>query len=116
MAACGLFLFLQASTVALSQGPTQDVTIKLPGAKLPPVGFSHSSHVDGQKLQCALCHHLDPAQPKACTTCHKPEAEGKTPSAKESFHQQCVTCHKEQAGKAKKPDKIPTKCNGCHKR
>jgi hypothetical protein len=108
-----LFLVFAGLGLGICQGPSQDITIKLQNAKLSPVNFSHASHVDKQKIKCAVCHHADPAKPKACTTCHKLEPQDKTPSAKEAFHQQCITCHKQQADKA---GKVPTKCNECHKR
>ena len=94
----------------------ETVTIKLDGAKLPPVTFSHTIHVEKTKLECVACHHkdTDPKQPGACTKCH-PVAEGKgeAPGAKDAFHKQCQTCHKESSAKGVK---APTKCNECHKK
>jgi hypothetical protein len=101
--------------LGVSESLAQDALIKLQNAKLPPVTFSHTAHVDKQKIGCATCHHKDSGKPKACATCHKIETSDKTPSAKEAFHERCRTCHKEQADKGGKTGRVPTKCNDCHK-
>lgn len=113
-----LILALLCTTLGYgaSVSVAQDKVIKVENAKLPPVSFSHSLHVDKQKVECAVCHHSDPKKPKACTTCHKLEVQGRTPSAKEAFHGKCVTCHKGQAKKGGNSAQAPTRCNDCHKR
>jgi hypothetical protein len=80
------------------------------------VKFGHKKHVD-LKFECVKCHHelkgKKPGEaPKACNTCHKEKAEGKTPSAKDAYHKDCRSCH-EEASKSKKPAG-PTACNKCH--
>jgi hypothetical protein len=110
----GVFLLLYASTVVYAaDNPTQPLVIKVEGAKMAPVTFSHATHVEKEKLECVKCHHKDPQSPKACTTCHGKEAKGKTPTVKEAFHTQCQGCHKEMVAKGVV---APTKCNECHKK
>ncbi len=99
-------LFFAALSYGASLSPAQDIVIKVrPYTKLQPVIFSHGTHVDRQKIECATCHHKDPAEPKACTTCHSAEGQGKALSAKEALHGNCRTCHKEQ---------VASKCHDCH--
>lgn len=102
-----VLLFLMVATgYATSDCPAKDVIIKArPNMKLQPVPFSHTTHVDKQKIDCAVCHHKDAAKPKACTTCHKIEGQEEATSAKEPFHGKCRTCHKEQ---------VTIKCYYCH--
>ncbi|OPY64704.1 MAG: Acidic cytochrome c3 precursor [Syntrophorhabdaceae bacterium PtaU1.Bin034] len=115
MVAFSVFSLLFASVAAFAQQtPKEPIAVKLEGAKMPPVTFSHQSHVDKAKIACVKCHHKDPDAPKACVTCHGvKQAKDKAPLAKEAFHTQCITCHKESAAKGVK---APTKCNECHKK
>ncbi len=79
---------------------------------MAPVTFSHTSHVDKAKIDCAKCHHKDAQNPKACTECHGvKQAKDNAPLAKDAFHNQCQNCHKQLKG-----IKAPTKCNECHKK
>jgi hypothetical protein len=108
--------FLAVGFVSAQKAMPDTVTIKLEGAKMPPVAFSHPAHVDKAKVDCAVCHHKDkdPKQPAACTTCHDvKDAKGKAPAAKDAFHNRCQTCHKDMTAKGKT---APTKCNECHKK
>ena len=92
------------------------VTIKLEGAKMPPVTFSHKAHIEKAKIDCAVCHHKDkdPKAPEACVKCHDvKEVKNGASTAKDAFHKQCIDCHKEGA---KKGVVAPVKCNECHKR
>jgi hypothetical protein len=92
------------------------VTLKLEGAKMAPVPFSHLTHVKKAKVECAVCHHKDkdPKEARACTTCHQAtEGKNNAPAAKDAFHKKCQTCHKENAAKGVK--NAPTKCAECHK-
>ncbi|HUJ69560.1 MAG TPA: cytochrome c3 family protein [Syntrophorhabdales bacterium] len=111
---CCLFLLLCLSPAAnAADYPKEPITIKLEGAKMAPVVFSHGVHAGDQKIDCVKCHHKDPQAPKACTTCHGSEAKGSQPAAKDAFHTRCQTCHKEMAAKG---SKAPTKCVDCHKK
>jgi len=111
---CGLFFFLFASTiVGAADYPKGAVEVKLEGAKMAPVSFSHETHATKAKVDCVKCHHADAQSPKACTTCHKAEAKDKAPGAKDAFHKTCQGCHKDAAAKGAK---APTKCNECHKK
>jgi hypothetical protein len=111
---CSFLLLLCFSPAAkAAEYPKEPITIKLEGAKMPPVVFSHAVHVEKEKLDCAKCHHKDPQDPKACTTCHGKEAKGAQLAAKDAFHTRCQTCHKEMVAKGLKP---PTKCTECHKK
>ena len=56
--------------------PKEPVTIKLDGAKMAPVAFSHATHVEKVKVDCAKCHHKDAQSPKACITCDGSAAKG----------------------------------------
>jgi hypothetical protein len=112
--ACGV-LFMASLALAQKSMP-ETVTIKIEGAKMAPVTFSHPTHVDKAKLDCVVCHHKDkdPKQPVACTTCHDAKAaKDKAPAARDAFHNRCQTCHKDMAAKGKA---APTKCNECHKK
>ena len=110
----GLFFFLFASTiVGAADYPKGAVEVKLEGAKMAPVSFSHETHVTKVKVDCAKCHHKDAQSPKACATCHKAEAKDKALAAKDAFHNLCQGCHKDAAAKGAK---APTKCNECHKK
>ncbi len=105
------FLFVASPVIYAADHPKQPITIKLEGAKMPPVTFPHSVHVEKHKIECATCHHKDAQDPKACTNCHGKDP--KAPAAKDAFHTRCQGCHKEQAAKGVK---APTKCNECHKK
>ncbi len=107
-------LLFATMVYAQQQAPKEPITIKLEGAKMAPVTFSHTSHVDKAKIDCAKCHHKDAQNPKACTECHAvKQAKDNAPLAKDAFHNQCQTCHKQVAAKGVK---APTKCNECHKK
>ena len=96
--------------------PPETVSIKLEGAKLPPINFSHTIHVEKNKLDCVTCHHKDKdaKAPEACVKCHSAtEVKNNAPTAKDAFHKQCQTCHKESTAKGVK---APTTCNECHKK
>ncbi|MGA2106193.1 MAG: cytochrome c3 family protein [Syntrophorhabdales bacterium] len=110
---CLSLLFLVSPAVYAANYPKEPVTIKLDGAKMAPVTFSHATHVEKVKVDCAKCHHKDAQSPKACTTCHGSAAKGSQPAAKDAFHTQCQTCHKAMAAKG---TAVPTKCNECHKK
>jgi hypothetical protein len=108
-----LLLFFCIAPAMAADHPTSPITIKVEGAKMAPVVFSHSVHAGTQKIDCATCHHKDAADPKACTTCHGKDAKGAAVAAKDAFHTKCQTCHKEKAAKGAK---APTKCTECHKK
>jgi len=106
-------LLLSPGVVLSADYPKEPVTIKVEGAKMPPVTFPHATHVEKGKVACATCHHKDAQNPKACTTCHGKEAKGGAPAFKDAFHERCQGCHKESAAKGMS---APTKCNECHKK
>ena len=92
------------------------VTIKIDEAKMAPVTFSHITHTQKAKIDCAVCHHKDknPKEPQACPTCHLvKEVKNNAPMTKDAFHKRCQTCHKENAAKGAS---APTKCTECHKK
>lgn len=107
------FLFFGSIVICAPPHPDKPIVIKLEGAKMPPATFSHTNHMDKEKIGCVKCHHKDPQAPKACTTCHGKEAKGKAVTAKEAFHTTCQGCHKESVAKG---TKAPTKCMECHKK
>jgi hypothetical protein len=109
-----VFVFLLASPIVnAADYPKAPTPVKLDGAKMPVVTFSHAVHVEKGKVECAKCHHKDADSPKACTTCHGAEAKGSAPAAKDAFHTKCQGCHKDAAAKGAA---APTKCNECHKK
>jgi hypothetical protein len=64
---------------------------------------------------CAGCHHNSPASanPPACATCHSrtfQDSDGRRPSLKAAYHQQCMGCH--NAMGIQKP--ADTACTECH--
>jgi len=88
--------------------------------QLPPVAFSHTTHLKKSKIDCAVCHHKDkiPKEPRKCLKCHPikdaiKDAIYDAPLAKIAFHKMCITCHKESLTKE---ISTPTKCNECHKK
>jgi len=96
-----VFLFVSAalvfsySMVYAQKKPAEPVSLKLEGAKMAPVKFSHNTHAEKEKIDCAVCHHKDkdPKQPEACVSCHAvKEAKGNAPLAKDAFHKRCQTC------------------------
>jgi hypothetical protein len=114
--AVSVCLLLAAGASFAQKSPPATVTIKLEGAKMAPVTFSHGTHVDKAKVDCAVCHHkdADAKNPAACTTCHAvKEAKGGASVAKDAFHGKCQGCHKDAASKGKA---APTKCAECHKK
>lgn len=106
-------MVMHVAVAGAAEPPKQPITIKLEGAKMPPVTFSHGTHVDKVKLECVKCHHKDAQSPKVCTTCHGAEVKGTTPPAKDAFHKVCQGCHKDMAAKGMP---APTKCTECHKK
>lgn len=98
------------------KAPSEVMSLKLEGAKMPPVAFSHPSHVDKAKIECSVCHHKekDSKEYQSCLKCHfLKEGKDGAPIAKDAFHKQCITCHK---GSVAKGVSAPTKCNECHKK
>ena len=96
--------------------PPEVISIILEGAKLPPVAFSHTTHIEKAKIDCTACHHKDrdPKEPESCLKCHLlREAKDNEPVAKDAFHKKCLTCHKDVLAKG---INAPTKCNECHKK
>lgn len=90
--------------------------LKLDGAKLPPVAFSHPLHTEKAKVDCVVCHHKDknPGEPGGCMPCHdRNDVKDGAPPIKDAYHKNCIDCHKESV--AKKVN-APTKCNECHKK
>jgi Class III cytochrome C family len=110
-----IFFSVSIYTIAGAQQKAPEPTvIKLDSAKLPPVSFSHKTHVEKNKLECVACHHKDPKEPQQCSKCHLvAEVKDKAPIAKDAFHKQCQTCHKDSSAKGVK---APTACNECHKK
>jgi hypothetical protein len=110
-----IFFVVSLYAIADAQQKAPEPTvIKLDGAKLPPISFSHKIHVEKNKLECVACHHKDPKEPQACVKCHLvAEVKDKAPIAKDAFHKQCQTCHKDSSAKGVK---APTTCNECHKK
>lgn len=103
--------------IAFAQKKMPDtVSLKLEGAKMPPVTFSHTVHTQKAKIDCAVCHHKDkdPKEAQACGTCHQVKgAKDNAPPAQDAFHKKCQTCHKESSAKGVK---APTQCTECHKK
>jgi hypothetical protein len=111
MLLCGCLLAVfSVSSVMAADPPKAPIAIKIDGAKMAPVTFTHNVHA---KVDCATCHHKDAQDPKACTTCHGKDAKGNQPAVKDAFHTKCQTCHKDAAAKGAK---APTKCTECHKK
>jgi hypothetical protein len=109
-----IFVFSLYTIVGAQQKMPGPTAIKMDGAKLPPVDFSHSTHVEKSKLECVACHHKDPKEPQACIKCHPiAGAKDNAPAAKDAYHKQCQTCHKNSSAKGVK---APTACNECHKK
>ncbi|HQG24832.1 MAG TPA: cytochrome c3 family protein [Syntrophorhabdus sp.] len=109
-------IFSITGLVFADKQPPDSIVIKNEGAKLPPVNFSHKSHVEKNKLECVKCHHKDtnPKEPERCGKCHLiSEVKDNAPIAKDAYHKQCQTCHKDSSAKGVK---APTACNECHKK
>jgi hypothetical protein len=107
------FTLFQSADIGATGHPDKPIVIKLQDAKMPPVTFSHTTHVNKNKIECVKCHHKDPQAPKVCTTCHDKEAKGNVVMVKEAFHNTCQACHKESVAKG---GTAPTKCTECHKK
>jgi hypothetical protein len=111
------FFCVVATGVAKAEKKMPDTAVlKLEGAKLGPVTFSHITHSGKAKIDCAVCHHKDknPKEPEKCETCHLlKEVKEKAPPTKDAFHTKCQTCHKENVAKG---GGAPVKCNDCHKK
>ncbi len=98
------------------KAPGETASLKLEGAKMAPVAFSHPTHVDKAKIGCTVCHHKakEGKEYESCLQCHLlKDAKDGAPIAKDAFHKQCQTCHKESV---KKGVSAPVKCNECHKK
>jgi hypothetical protein len=116
LALVSLAILFTYGIAAAQNAPGDTLQIKLEGAKMPPVAFSHPSHVDKAKIACTTCHHKEMAGNayEACVKCHSlKDVKGGAPNAKEAFHKQCINCHKDSV---KKGVAAPTKCNECHKK
>ncbi len=90
------------------------------------VRFSHRTHVDTVGMDCAMCHHTEPAgfvsgTPARCEACHNASAGI---SFKDAMHRRCIPCHLKKVKEArlgvgeqiketlaKAP---PTECLQCH--
>jgi len=112
LVACFLLILFASPAAKAAEPPKGPITIKLEGARMPLVTFPHEVH-EKRSIECVKCHHKDPQDPKACTTCHEKEAKGEAIPAKEAFHNLCLGCHREVV---KQGPKAPTKCMECHKR
>ena len=109
-------LILAAGIASAQKKMPDTVTLKLEGAKMAPVAFSHTTHTQKTKIGCSVCHHKDkdPKEARTCGTCHQTAgAKDNTPSAQDAFHKKCQTCHKESTAKGVK---APTQCTECHKK
>jgi len=105
-----------SSAWAQDKAPAETMSIKVEGAKMAPVPFSHQIHVDKAKIECTVCHHKakEGKQYEKCVDCHLlKETKNGAPVAKDAFHKQCQDCHK---ASVKKGVAAPTKCNECHKK
>ncbi|MBA4416688.1 MAG: cytochrome C3 subunit A [Syntrophus sp. (in: bacteria)] len=116
--ACFILLFCIFSLCSLAwaqKKPADPISLKLEGAKMAPVPFSHPVHIEKAKIDCAACHHKDknPKEPVGCLQCHQKETKDNVADAKKAFHKQCITCHKESTAKGVT---APVKCNECHKK
>jgi hypothetical protein len=109
------FMFSAGSASAEKKIP-DTVTLKLDGAKMAPVTFSHITHAQKAKVNCNVCHHKDKdlKEAQACRTCHQLAGiKDNAPPIKDALHKKCQTCHKESAAKG---INAPTKCTECHKK
>ena len=110
------FFILGTGVAEAEKKMPETTTLKLEGAKMGPVPFSHTTHIEKAKADCAVCHHKDknPKEPDKCETCHLlKEAKEKAAPAKDAFHTKCQTCHKASVAKG---GGAPVKCNECHKK
>ena len=111
----GILVGFLLSIVMVSGVLAKDV-VEFKGGTTGKVTFIHKKHAETLKIDCLKCHHTwkkGETTGKFCKDCHKAQAEGKTISAKDAYHQDCYKgCHSE----AKKADKPagPTVCNKCH--
>ena len=108
------FMFVNVAIPAEKKMP-DTVTLKLEGATMAPVTFSHTTHAQKAKINCVVCDHKDkdPKQAQSCRTCHQiTGTKDNAPPAKDIFHKKCQTCHKESTAKGVK---APTQCMECHK-
>ncbi|HEY3275435.1 MAG TPA: cytochrome c3 family protein [Syntrophorhabdaceae bacterium] len=111
-----LLVFCAYHAASAQTAPADTAPIKIEGAKMAPVPFSHPTHVDKAKIACKTCHHKELAGKAyvSCVKCHMlKEAKDGAPTAKDAFHKQCQTCHKESV---RKGVSAPVKCNECHKK
>jgi cytochrome c553 len=101
-----LVTVFSAGLIVAADAP-EKITIKEVQKVKSPVVFPHKAHT--ANVKCAECHHKDTAgKEQDCSSCHKAEKKGETPSFKDAMHGSCQACHK-------KMGKGPTKCNDCHK-
>ena len=74
-------------------------------------------HTDEMSV-CKSCHHMGPLEKgkpvASCSTCHtaRLEPEHRTPALLGAYHQNCIGCHQSMD---RPEDKMPMKCEGCHK-
>jgi len=92
--------FLLSNLASAQKKPAEPIMLTLEGAKLPPVPFSHTTHIEKGRIACVTCHLLKEVKDNAIP-------------AKDAFHKNCQTCHKENVAKGKA---APVKCNECHKK
>ena len=116
LAAVTLFLILFLQGAMAQKKAPESMMLKLEGAKMAPVPFSHPIHTEKAKTECVSCHHKDkdPKQPGGCVPCHDiKEVKNGAPPAKDAYHKNCINCHKEASAKG---STAPVKCNDCHKK
>lgn len=89
--------------------PKDMIRMGMPGGKMAPVEFMHSSHAN---YNCTICHHKGNIT-EPCVMCHSDlKARRGDDSFYMAFHKRdsihsCVGCHKiEKVG--------PTRCSDCH--
>lgn len=116
LAILALFVLVLLPGAFAQKKAPESMMLKLEGAKLPPVPFSHPLHTEKAKIECVECHHKDknPKEPGGCMPCHdlKNVKNGAIP-IKDAYHKNCIDCHKESSAKGVK---APTVCNDCHKK
>ncbi len=84
-----VFFCFAVGIVSAEKKMPDTVTLKLEGAKLAPVTFSHITHTQKAKINCAVCHHKDkdPKEAQACRTCHQVDGiKDNAPIIKDAFH------------------------------
>ena len=69
-----LMLFLASPATIAADAPKEPITIKIEGAKMPPVAFSHEAH-QKRGIDCAKCHHKDAKDPQSLYDLSRERAE-----------------------------------------